>query len=175
MARASARRHAQAAFHIALERDELGVWRGDLARLSAAVEDPLLFAFLESPRVPFDEKARALRQLLKEVNPLVMNLALLLVSRGRLGLVADTVEEYGRLVDEHRGIAHADVVTAVPLEREEEAKLVRRLGDVVDREVVITTSVDPSIIGGLRIRVGDKLIDGSTKSRFFALRESLRR
>jgi len=173
MARAAARRHAQAAFEIALERKELEEWRGDLERLSEAVKDPLLFAFLESPRIHFEEKARILRQGLEGLNPLVMNLGLLLVARGRLGLVADMVLEYGRLVDEHRGIAHAEVATAVPLEPEEKDKLVRRLGDLVGREIVLTTRVDTAIIGGLVARVGDKLIDGSTKSRLLALRESL--
>lgn len=175
MARAAARRHAQAAFEIALERKELEVWRGDLERLSEAVQDPLLFTFLESPRIRFNEKERILSQGLEGLNPLVMNLALLLVSRGRLGLVADMVLEYGRLVDEHRGIAHAEVTTAVPLESEEKDKLVRRLGVLVGREIVLTTRVAPAIIGGLVARVGDKLIDGSTKSRLLALRESLMR
>lgn len=175
MARAAAKRHAQAAFQIALERNELELWRGDLERLSEAVKDPLLFAFLESPKIHFGEKARVLRQGLEGLNPLVMNLALLLVSRGRLGLVADVVLEYGRLVDEHRGIAHAEVATAVPLEPDEKDKLVHRLGDLVGREIVLTARVDPTIIGGLVARVGDKLLDGSTRSRLLALRESLMR
>ncbi len=175
MARAAARRHAQAAFQIALERKELEVWRGDLERLFEVVREPLLLAFLESPRIHFDEKTRILRQGLEGLNPLVINLALLLVSRGRLGLLADIVLEYGRLVDEHRGIAHAEVASAVPLEPEEKDKLVRRLGELVGREIVLTTTVDPSIIGGLMARVGDKLIDGSIRSRFLALRESLTR
>ncbi|HUU62739.1 MAG TPA: ATP synthase F1 subunit delta [Dehalococcoidia bacterium] len=173
MARAAARRHAQAAFQIALEREELDLWRGDLERLSEALKEPLLFTFLESPRIHFEEKARILRQGLEGLNPLVMNLALLLVSRGRLHLVSDMVLEYGRLVDEHRGIAHAEVTTAVPLEPDEKDKLVHRLGDLVGREIVLTTRVAPAIIGGLVARVGDKLIDGSTRSRLLALRESL--
>ncbi len=173
MARAAARRHAQAAFQIALEREELDLWRGDLERLSEALKDPLLFTFLESPRIHFEEKARVLRQGLEGLNPLVMNLALLLVSRGRLHLVADMVLEYGRLVDEYRGIAHAEVTTAVPLEPDEKDKLIHRLGDLVGREIVLTTRVAPAIIGGLVARVGDKLIDGSTRSRLLALRESL--
>ncbi len=173
MAGVAAKRHAQAAFQIALERKELEAWRGDLERLSEAVKDPLLFAFLESPRIHFEEKARILHQGLEGLNPFVMNLVLLLVARGRLGLVADMVLEYGRLVDEHRGIAHAEVTTAVPLEPDEKDKLVHRLGDLVGREIVLTTRVAPAIIGGLVARVGDKLIDGSTKSRLLALRESL--
>lgn len=173
MARASVRRHAQAAFQIALEREELDVWRGDLEMISEAVRDPIVLAFLENPRVHFSEKMKILNQYLEGINPLAMNLALLLVARGRLGLVEGLVVEYNRLVDEHRGIAHAEVATAVPLEPEEKDKLVRRLGDMVGKEIALTTRVDPSLIGGLVARVGDKLIDGSTRSRLLALRESL--
>jgi len=175
MAGAAVKRHAQAAFHIALERGELDVWRRDLERLSAAVKEPLLSAFLESPRVHFDDKARVLRQVLEGLNPLVMNLALLLVSRGRLRLLAGIAIEYGRLCDEQQGLAHASVTAAVPLEPAERQKLIARLGELVGRKVIVSEDVEPSIIGGLTIRVGDKLIDGSTKSKLLALRESLKR
>jgi F-type H+-transporting ATPase subunit delta len=175
MAQAAARRHAQAAFEIALEQNGLDVWRRDLSRFSEVVKDPDLSAFLESPRVHFEDKAKVLRQGLEDLNPLVMNLALLLIARGRLGLVADMVLEYGRLVDEHGGIAHAEVVTAVSLEPKEKDKLIRRLGELVGREIVLITKVDPAIIGGLIARVGDKLIDGSTKSRLLSLKGSLMR
>jgi F-type H+-transporting ATPase subunit delta len=170
---AAARRHAQAAFQIALERGELDVWREDLGRLSEAVQDPRLLAFLESPRIHLEDKSRVLSQVVEGLNPLVMNLALLLVSRGRLGLLPETVIEYGRLVDEHQGIAHAEVATAVPLEPKQEDKLSRRLGDLVGKDIVLTAVVEPSLVGGLTARVGDKLIDGSIKSRFSALRGSL--
>ena len=173
MARASARRHAQAAFQIALERSELDMWRGDLKRISEAMEDPLLVAFLQSPKVPFEEKARILSQRLEGINPLAMNLAFLLVAKGRLGIVEEIVLEYGRLLDEHRGIAHAEVATAVPLDLDEKDRLTHRLSDMMAKEILVTTKLDPSIIGGLIARVGDKLIDGSIKSRLLALRESL--
>lgn len=173
MARASARRHAQAVFQIALERNELERWRGDLERISEAIKDPLLYSFLESPKIPFSEKARILSQSLEGITPLAMNLAHLLVAKGRLGIVEDIVFEYERLVDDYRGIAHAEVATAVPLEEGEQDKLTRRLGDLLGKEIVLSTRVDPSLIGGLIARVGDKLIDGSTKSRLLSLRESL--
>jgi F-type H+-transporting ATPase subunit delta len=173
MASAAARRHARAAFQIALDRNELDIWRGDLERLSKAVEDPLLFAFLENPKVHFESKAKVLRQGLAGVNPMVMNLALLLVSRGRLNIISDVALEYERMVDEKKGIAHADVLAAIPLSSDDENKLARRLGDIVGSKVVVSTGVAPEIIGGLVIKVGDKLIDGSTKSQFTALKKSM--
>jgi len=170
---ASARRHAQAVFQIALERGELDLWRGDLERISEAMKDPLVYAFLESPKIHFDEKARILSQRLEGISPLAMNLAYLLVARRRLGIAGDIVTEYRRLVDEHRGIAHAEVATAVPVDEELEDKLARRLGDLVGKEIVLISRVDPSLIGGLMARVGDKLIDGSIKTRLLSLRQSL--
>lgn len=170
---ASARRHAQAAFQIALERGELDLWRGDLERIATAIRDPQLYPLLENPKMPFSEKARILNLCLEGVTPLAMNMAYLLVTRRRLGIVEDIVGEYQRLVDEHRGIAHAEVATAVPVDEELKDRLVHRLGAMLDREIVLRTRVDPSLIGGLVARVGDKLIDGSTKSRLLSLRESL--
>ena len=173
MASAAARRHARAAFQIALERKELDMWRGDLEKLSQAVKDPLLFAFLENPKIHFDSKVKVLRQVLGDISPMVLNLAQLLVSRGRLNIIAGVVREYGRMVDEVKGIAHADVTAAVKLSSDEEDKLARRLGDIIGSKVVVSTDVSPEIIGGLIIKVGDKLIDGSTKSQFAALKKSM--
>ena len=173
MASAAARRHARAAFQIALERNELDIWRGDLERLSKAVEDPLLFAFLENPKVHFESKAKVLRQGLAGVNPMVINLALLLVSRGRLNILNGVAQEYERMVDEKKGIVHADVVTAVSLSANDQTVLVSRLGEILKRKIVLIASVSPDIIGGLVIKVGDKLIDGSTKSQFTALKKSM--
>jgi len=174
MARAaSARRHAQAVFQIALEREELDLWRGDLERISEAMKDPLFYAFLESPKIHFDEKARILSQRLEGINPLAMNLVYLLVARRRLGIARDIAAEYQRLVDEHRGIAHAEVATAVPVDEEVKDKLVDKLGALVGKEIVLNTKVDPALIGGLVARVGDKLIDGSIKSRLLHLRQSM--
>jgi F-type H+-transporting ATPase subunit delta len=173
MAGAAARRHARAAFQIALERNDLDTWRGDLDRLSQAVADSQLFAFLENPKVHFEDKTKVLSEVLSGVNPMVINLALLLVSRGRLNIIADVALEYGQMVDEKKGIAHADVTAAVPLSSDEQENLARRLGDIVGRKVVASSNVSPEIIGGLVIKVGDKLIDGSTKSQFTALKRSM--
>ena len=170
---ASARRHAQAAFQIALERDELDLWREDLERIAVAIKDPFIYAFLAGPKVPFSEKSRILGQRLEGINPLAMNLAYLLVARGRLRIVEDMVDEYRRLVDEHRGIAHAEVAAAILVDEEVKDRLISRLGSLVSREVVLQVKVDPSLIGGIIARIGDKIIDGSTRSRLVSLRESL--
>ena len=173
MASAAAKRHARAVFQIALEHNELDRWRGDLDQLAEAVKDPLLLSFLQSPKVHLSDKVKVVRQGFKGANPLAINLVLLLVSRGRLGIIGDVAYEYGRMVDEKQGIVHADVVTAVPLSPNEQTDLAHRLSEILKRKIVLSARVSPDIIGGLVVKVGDKLIDGSTKSQFSALRKSM--
>ena len=160
-------------FQIALEHNELDKWRGDLDQIAESVKDPRVAAFLQSPKVHFSDKVKVVRQGFKGTNPLAMNLVLLLVSRGRLNIIGDVAYEYGRMVDEKQDIVHADVVTAMPLSADEETVLARRLGEILKRKIVLSASVSPDIIGGLVVKVGDKLIDGSTKSQFSALRKSM--
>ena len=173
MARASARRHAQAVYQLAIEKDQLDQWQRDLDFIVEAFKSPDVRSFLESPKVHFEDKRKILEQQLRGINPLALNLVLLLVVKKRLGIVEELASEYKRLVDEHHGIAHADVTTAVPLDEADRVWLTGKLSSITERKITLATQVIPAIIGGLAIRIGDKLIDGSTRSRLEALRKVL--
>ncbi|MBI4287268.1 MAG: ATP synthase F1 subunit delta [Chloroflexi bacterium] len=173
MAKALARRHAQAIFQIALQQNTLEVWRADLKRLAEALTDEVARHFWDNPRVRLDKKIVALKSVLEGVSPLVLNLAGLLMARGRLGIVNDLVDEYGRMVDAHHGILHADVTTAVALDEASQQKLVQGLGEALGKKVTVKASVDPAILGGMIARVGDRVIDGSIKTRLENLRRGL--
>ena len=170
---AAARRYAQAAFAIALERDELARWARDLEALAELVAQPGVVEALASSRVRPEEKERLLQAGLPDVGPLALNLVRLLVSKSRVALADQVREEFERLVDEHRGIAHGGVVTAVPLSEDERREVEMRLSEVTGKQVVVEAEVDPSIVGGLVARVGDRLIDGSTRTRLLDLRRDL--
>jgi F-type H+-transporting ATPase subunit delta len=96
------------------------------------------------------------------------------VHRGRTALAPQVAEAFQELVDAERGIAHAVVTTAVPLSEGEREAVAKRLGEIAGRQVLVETEVDVGIIGGLIARIGDKLIDGSTRSQLAALRRRLR-
>jgi len=171
---ASARRYAQAVFEIARETKELDRWRSDLEEITGAAGDTAFMALLESPRLPFDAKAKILSERLKNISPLALNLVLLLVTRDKLGIIGDTADDYQQRLDSYRGIAPAEVVTAIPLEAKDRVELAGRLGAMVGRKVVLkTTEVDPGLIGGIVARIGGKLLDGSTRSRLTALQREL--
>ncbi len=169
----SGKRYAQAAFELALERGELEIWREDLSKAAEIPSDTKLMALLENPRLPFHAKKNLLEERLGEVSPLVLNLACLLMSRGKLKIIGNVVEQYDRLLDAHKGIEHADIVTALPLDHADKDTLVHRLGEIVGHKIIVDARTDPSVIGGFRARIGDVLIDGSIHNRLELLRHSL--
>jgi len=171
--RGYARRYSQAVFEIALETKELDRWQSDLKKVVSVVGDAAFMALLESPRFHFEDKARLLSERLENINPIALNLVLLLVTRGRLGIIGDIADGYQRRLDSYRGIEPAEVTTAVPLDDKDKAKLAEHLGVIVGKKVKLKCEVDPGLIGGIVARIGDKLLDGSTHSKLMALKREL--
>ncbi len=171
--RIHARRYAQAVFNIALERNELDRWQSDLEKIAGLSEDSAFIALMENPKVRFEDKAKILAKPLEDINPLALNLVYLLMTRGRLSLIVDVADEYRRLLDSHRGIEQAEVITAVPLDAKERQRLEKDLGTMVGKKVVLQPRVDPSLIGGFIARIDGKLLDGSTHSKLIALRDKI--
>lgn len=169
----AAKRYAQAAFDIALERNDIDGWLAGLQALADLAAQPGVVEVLESTRVATAEKERLLETGLSAVSPLALNLARLLVAKRRFALAGQVQEEFARLVDEHRGVSRGNVVTAVQLSDAEREQVAGKLGGLLGREVLLESEVDPSILGGLVARVGDRLIDGSTRSRLLALKREL--
>lgn len=171
--RPRARRYARAAFDIALEAGETERWLGDLQRAGEVVQDGALGGFLEMPNVPLARRLQALRGALGNAHPLVVNLMALLTSRRSVGLLPQIVAEYQTLLDVHHNRLRAEVVTAVALGDGQAARLSGQLAQMVGKEVVLASRVAPEILGGLVVRVDDRMIDGSLRGKLLALRKSL--
>lgn len=169
----AARRHAQAVFQIAKERGELDKWRLDLGLLSVIFSDSALISLLDDPKIRFEDKISVLSRNLPDAGEMVLNLIRLLISRRRVRIIPQLAREYGRLVDREEGIDHAEVTTAVPIDEQLKASLKDRLVGLTGRNVIISTKVDPEIMGGFIARVGDKLIDASVRTSLRKLRNSL--
>ena len=173
--RASAKRYAQATFDIALQRDQLDQWAGDLRLAVEALQNEEFSALLDHAKVPLSRKVQTIGEALQEVDPMVQNLLSLLVSRGLVDLVPAVEEGYQELLDQHRGREQVDVSSAVPLEDSEREQIIQFLTRLINKDVVLDSRVDPSILGGLVIKVGDRLIDGSTRTRLQGLGKQLQK
>lgn len=170
----AAKRYAAAVFSMASDSGAQDQWRDDLAAIAELAEHPQAATFLASERASYAEKRRLVETVLRDISPLAMNLAQLLLYRGRLGLAPQIAAEYDRMLDAARGIVRAKVTTAVPLGDAERRAVAERLRQLTGaREVQLETQVNPSLIGGIVARVGDHLIDGSARTRLLQLKRAL--
>lgn len=170
----AARRYAQAVFEMADQGGALDRWERDLSQLAGALGDPSAAAYFSSPQVPTTEKRTTVGRILgEEGQPLALNLAGLLIDRGRFGMMPGIYDAFHALLLERRGIAVGELTTAVPLGDEELDFVKRHLRIIVGKEVEVRAIVDPDIIGGIIVRVGDQLIDGSVTSQLRKLRDRL--
>lgn len=169
----AAKRYAQAAFELARDRDELEVWERDLRQLGEALASAEALAFVANRQMPAAAKEAFLQQAAGETAPLAWNLVRLLAGKNRLALLPQVAERFQALLDEHRGIEHAHVLTAVTMSDDEREALARRLSELTGKQVQVEVYEDPEIMGGLVARIGDRLIDGSTRSKLLALKRTL--
>lgn len=170
---ASGKRYAQAIFEIAQEENQLEKWRFSLRRIAEVMQDPELVALLESPKLPLTLKTKLLKERLRGVSPLSLNLACLLVAKGKFKIASNIATEYERFLDAYYGIEHAEVTTAINLDDKERERLLQGLESLTGKKIVAELQIDPTTIGGVIIKIGDKLIDGSTKTRLATLRKTL--
>lgn len=121
--------------------------------------------FLAHPQVRPEDKRGLLRKALDgRAERSVVVFADLLLRKKRLGVLAEIVREFVAIVDRAKGVQHAQVVSAVPLSSEELARLHAGLEQRTGRKIVMTTAIDPSLVGGAYARIGDRIVDRSVAS-----------
>lgn len=169
-----ARRYARAVLELARERGEpLETWLDELRSVERALSDPAISSVLASPQLTFEQKREIVDQGIGQLDELRRNLVYMLIEGGRVEAIGALVRELQRLLHEQNGIAEATITTAVPLSDSDAADVAVRVGQMLGKRVIAERTVDPSIIGGIVIRVGDTLINGSVAGRLAALREQL--
>jgi len=168
------RRYADAAFQLAERDGTLDAWGRDLAIASGLAGDERVARAVDNPTVPFTERRRAVEQLLGIlVSPQALNLCLLLAERGRFAVMPDVSAEYDALVRDSRGIVAATVTTPAPISETELAQVTARVEQLAGAKVQLTWTTDRTLLGGLTVRIGDRLIDASVQGRLERLRGRL--
>jgi F-type H+-transporting ATPase subunit delta len=168
------RRYADAVFQLAERDGTLDAWHRDLAIASGLARHELVARAVDSPAVPFAVRRKTVEQLLGNlVSPQARNLCFLLARRGRFAVMPDVSGEYDGLVRESRGIVAATVTTPMPLSETELARLSGRVEQLAGAKVQLAAATDRTLLGGLTIRIGDRLIDASVRGRLERLRGRL--
>ena len=172
MASASARRYARAIFEIAEEGKEIEPWAERLRILSALLANPELRAVLENPSISIEDRQGVIGGF-AALGLEGQNLAKLLIAAHRTQLVGEILEEFELMTDEAAGRVRATATAAVELSKVDTDRLAKDLSIRLGKEVRLEVRVDPKIIGGLVIRVGDRVVDASLATRLQQLRRQL--
>jgi F-type H+-transporting ATPase subunit delta len=177
MSRASviAKRYAKAMFEIARERGVVSEVEEQLRVIAEAIEhDADIRKFLSFPNIEAQRKVEVIRQALGgKVSDEVLQLIALLIKRGRQEDIPGVFEAYTRIAGETTGEARAVVYTAMPLGDAELASIAEQFGKITGKTIRAEQQVDPSLLGGIRVRIGDRLYDGSLSGKLARLEKAL--
>ncbi len=172
-----ARRYAAALLDLSEESGAIADVERDLGTFEALLaESPDLVRLVKSPVFSAEEQASALSALLKKagINGLAANFILLVAHNRRLFVLPDMIRAFRTLLSDKRGEATAEVVTAAPLSDKHATALKEALAEVAGKTVNISAKVDPSLIGGLVVRLGSRMIDTSLRSRLNSLKFAMK-
>jgi F-type H+-transporting ATPase subunit delta len=170
----AARRYAEAVFELGERDGSHDTWARDLEAAAAVVADERVARVLRNPSIPGPDRQKLVDELFaKRMSKASLNLVQLLVDRGRPELIPAISVELRRLVNLSRGVVDAVVTSASALTTEEIEAIRQRVEAMAGTEVDLQTRVDESLIGGLTVKVGGRLLDASVRGRLERLRDQL--
>lgn len=172
-----ARRYAKALFAVGKEEGKFEEYNDALQGLAELYSSGAELAdALTNPLYPLDVREKVMEGIVASmgVEKIMANFLNLLVEKKRAGILPEIAEEFQTMVDEEKNVSHGSVVSAVELNEELQAKVQATLEKLTGKKVELTTSVDPSIIGGIIAKVGDLELDGSIKTQLASLKDSIK-
>jgi F-type H+-transporting ATPase subunit delta len=170
-----ARPYAEAAFRLADAQGKLAEWSVALANLAAVAADARVRGAVGDPNLPAAKAAGLIISVLAgKLSGEAENFVRVLAENGRLGVVTEIRAHFEALKNEREGTVDADVYTAFEMDPGQLADLVSRLEKKTGRKVKARVSVDKSLIGGVKVVIGDKVIDGSARAQLSALENALK-
>lgn len=170
-----ARRYATAIYELAKEKNEATAI-GDQMKLIDEVltSDASIMVVMSHPKIEKEKKKAIVAEIVKEVSPMVSNLLYLLVDKGRLSIFPAVAQAFADLRNEEEGVMDAVVYTATPLSEKEIAQLNTVFAPKVGKKALsITSVVDPAVLGGVKLQIGNVIYDGSLKEQLQRLERQL--
>ncbi len=173
-----AKRYAKALFSVGKEENKLEAYQQELNSFAQILrESPELRDALTNPVYPTDMKARLMTDLAGafKLSPIMSNFMKLLVEKRRILYVNDIAEILQKLTDELMGVKRAVVTAPIPLSEDAKERIQTALEKATGKKIVLSTEEDASIIGGLVVRAGDMVWDGSVRTQLLDIKESIKR
>lgn len=170
-----ARPYAEAAFKLADAQGKLAEWSAALGNLAAIAVDGRVRGAVGDPNLSAAKVAGVFISILAgKLSGEAENFVRVLAENGRLGVLPEIRAQYEALKNQREGVVEAEVISAFEMEKSQVADLVARLEKKTGRKVKAKVSVDKSLIGGVKVVIGDKVIDGSARAQLGALEIALK-
>jgi F-type H+-transporting ATPase subunit delta len=167
-------RYAKAILDLANSKGVAEAVNNDMKSIASTIESNLeLSTFIQNPTTKVEVKESALLEVFANVNGVTKGLFHLLFENKRFEILEGIALEYKKLFDESNGVEVAKVTTAVPMDAALEAKVLAKVSTLSDKEITIENIVDPSIIGGFILRIGDQQYNASVANRLQVLKREL--
>lgn len=166
MIEVASRRYSQSLFEAALEQNKLDLTFEELAGLKRIIEDnQSFFRVLEYPFITLDEKNKIINEVFsKSFDVIICDFLKILIEKDRVYILNQVLRDFEELYYDHKRLLKVQVTTAFPLEDAYKEKLISKLKEVFEQDVIIDVKLDPSIVGGLYIRAKDKIIDATVEA-----------
>ncbi len=172
----SARPYARAIFDLATEAGTVAKWSDALSLMAAVATDAAMQDALDDPQISNTQKGELILKVIADkLDPRQQNLVKLMAENGRLRALPEVLQQFETFRAEAEGKIEAEVISAFDLTPEQEKAITDMLKSKLGRDVSITISTDESLIGGVVIKAGDTIIDGSMKSQLESLALTLGR
>jgi F-type H+-transporting ATPase subunit delta len=163
--------YARSLFAVALEQGRLDELREQLGQFADALNGHReLAVFFFSPYFSTTEKQKALSTLLDGADEIFLNFLALLIENHRMPVIFRIRQEYERLWDEHNKTLPVQITSAIALDAQTTASLGAAIGERTGRKVTLAARVDPDILGGIVVRIGNSILDASIRNRLEQLR-----
>ena len=171
----AAKRYALALFQIAQQHNQLASVEEDLREVKVVFkENKELQVLLASPKLTLDRKKEVIRELFGAANPFVVNILQVLIDRKRINETVAVATEFTLLANESQGIEDAKVYSTRPLTDDERNEISSAFANKVGKQSLrIENEIDPSLIGGIRLQIGNRIFDSSVSAKLDRLKKQL--
>ena len=169
-----ARPYAEAAFKIARDAGALPAWSDALGRLAAVASSKAALELVGNPKLTVAQVASVVADTAGQLLPDQQNFVRVLAENERLAVLPEIAEQFESLRNAHEGVVDAQVSSAFPLSEAQLAELTGTLQSKYGRQVKVGVSIDPDLIGGVSIRIGDEVIDASVRGKLAQMAGALK-
>ena len=168
-------KYAQAVYELAMEKNMLSAVEEELHLVESTIASyEGLSTLIYHPQVLAQVKKETIHKVFgQDINDFVLKFLLLLVDKRRESILPAVIDEYVKMANQARNIMEAEIITALPLAESQHTALVSKLSLATGKQIVLKPQIDRSIIGGIIVKIGDKLIDGSVVRQLATLKKAL--